>query len=69
MIGLIGAFVVLLAAATNMAWLGSAHRQTDSCPTTELVCRVINERYGVRDCAKCLPNTANVHVPPARSGK
>jgi len=48
MIGLIGAFLVLLAAA-NMAWLGVPIAKR-TLPTTELVCRMINDRYGVRDC-------------------
>ena len=47
-IGLIGAFVVLLAAA-NMAWLGVPLAKR-MLPTTELVCRIIDDRYGVRDC-------------------
>ena len=48
MIGVIGAFVVLLAAA-NMAWLGVPLAKR-MLPTTELVCRIIDDRYGVRDC-------------------
>lgn len=47
-IGLIGAFVVLLAAA-NVEWLGVPVAKK-LLPTTELVCRIIDDRYGVRDC-------------------
>ena len=65
-IGLVGAFVILLAAA-NMAWLGVPVAKR-MLPTTELVCRVINDRYGVRDC-EVPAEYRRGQVPPARSGK
>ncbi|MDP3907898.1 hypothetical protein [Novosphingobium sp.] len=65
-IGLVGAFVVLLAAA-NMAWLGVPIAKR-ALPTTELVCRVINDRYGVRDC-QVPAEYRRGYVPPARSAK
>ena len=62
-IGLIGAFVVLLAAA-NLEWLGVPLAKK-LLPTTELVCRVIDDRYGVRDCA--IP--AEYRQGPVRAAK
>jgi hypothetical protein len=62
-VALIGAFVVLLA-ATNMEWLGVPIAKK-LLPTTELVCRVIDDRYGVRDCA--IP--AEYRQGPVRAAK
>jgi hypothetical protein len=65
-IGLVGGFVILLAAA-NMAWLGVPVAKR-MLPTTELVCRVINDRYGVQDC-EVPAEYRRGQVPPVRSGK
>jgi hypothetical protein len=66
MIGFVGALVVLLAAA-NIAWIGVPIAKR-ALPTTELVCRVINESYGVRDC-EVPAEYRRGQMPPARSGK
>jgi len=66
LIGLVGAMVVLLAAA-NMAWLGVPIAKR-ALPTTELVCRVIDDRYGVRDC-EVPAEYRRGQVPTARSAK
>ncbi len=42
--------VVFLVFAMNIEWLGVPVAKK-LLPTTDLVCRVINDRYGVRDCA------------------
>lgn len=47
-IALVGALVFLFAAA-NMGWLGVPVARK-LLPTTELLCEVVNDRYGVRDC-------------------
>jgi hypothetical protein len=65
-VGVVGGFVILLAAA-NMAWLGVPVAKR-MLPTTELVCRVINESYGVRDC-EVPAEYRRGQVPSARSGK
>jgi len=65
-IGFVGALVVLLAAA-NMAWLGVPIAKR-ALPTTELVCRVINDRYGVRDC-EVPAEYRRGQLPPARTAK
>ena len=65
-IGLVGGFVILLAAA-NMTWLGVPVAKR-MLPTTELVCRVINDRYGVQDC-EVPAEYRRGQVPPVRSGK
>ena len=66
MIGFVGALVVLLAAA-NISWIGVPIAKR-SLPTTELLCRVINDRYGVRDC-EVPAEYRRGQVMPARSGK
>ena len=66
MIGFVGALVVLLAAA-NIAWIGVPIAKR-ALPTTELVCRVINESYGVRDC-EVPAEYRRGQVLPARSSK
>lgn len=65
-IGLVGGFVILLAAA-NMAWLGVPVAKR-MLPTTELVCRMINDRYGVQDC-EVPAEYRRGQVTPVRSGK
>lgn len=65
-IGFVGALVVLLAAA-NIAWIGVPIAKR-ALPTTELVCRVINESYGVRDC-EVPAEYRRGQVPTARSAK
>jgi hypothetical protein len=49
LVGLVGAMLVILMAA-NMAWLGVPVAKK-LLPTTELICRMIDESYGVEDCA------------------
>lgn len=66
MIGFVGALVILLAAA-NIAWIGVPIAKR-ALPTTELVCRVINESYGVRDC-EVPAEYRRGQVPTARSAK
>jgi hypothetical protein len=65
-IGCVGALVVLLAAA-NIAWIGVPIAKR-ALPTTELVCRMINDSYGVRDC-EVPAEYRRGQVPPARSAK
>lgn len=47
-IGIIGALIFVFAAA-NIAWLGVPVARK-LLPTTELICTLVNDRYGVRDC-------------------
>jgi hypothetical protein len=65
-IGFVGALVVLLAAA-NIAWIGVPIAKR-ALPTTELVCRMINDSYGVRDC-EVPAEYRRGQVSPARSAK
>lgn len=48
MIGMLGALVFVFVAA-NVEWLGFPVARK-LLPTTELICTLVNERYGVRDC-------------------
>lgn len=48
MIGMIGALIFIFFAA-NLEWLGVPVARK-LLPTTELICNLVNERYGVRDC-------------------
>lgn len=65
-IGFVGAMVVLLAAA-NIAWIGVPIAKR-ALPTTELVCQMINDSYGVRDC-EVPAEYRRGQVPTARSAK
>jgi hypothetical protein len=65
-IGFVGALVVLLAAA-NIAWIGVPIAKR-ALPTTELVCQMINDSYGVRDC-EVPAEYRRGQVPTARTAK
>ncbi|NOU02715.1 MAG: hypothetical protein HOO94_03585 [Novosphingobium sp.] len=66
MVSVVGTLVFLMLAG-NMAWLGVPVAKR-LVPTTELVCRVINDSYGVRDCAVPDEYRKGV-VRPAKAGK